>query len=218
MPLTSTLPRESAPGSSGRPAYDLVVLAASAGGVGALTRVLGGLPPDFGAAVVVVLHRSSREPNLLVPVLARCTPLRVKAVAEGEALRPGVVYVAPPHLHAVIRPDHRLALTDGRRIRFVRSSANPLFESAAAALGGRVIAVVLTGSGCDATDGVQAVRSSGGRVIAQDPVTAAFASMPLTAIRSGAVDFVLPLERISAALVSLVATGCFDARDPPPGG
>jgi two-component system, chemotaxis family, protein-glutamate methylesterase/glutaminase len=192
MASMSTLPRQSGPEAGGGPAYDLVVMAASAGGFSALTQILGGLPADFGAAVVVVQHRSTREPNLLVPLLARRSPLRVTAVTEGEGLRPGVVYIAPPDLHAVVRPDHRLALTDGRKISFVRSSANPLFASAAAALGNRVIAVVLTGSGCDGTDGVQAIRTAGGLVIVQNPATAAHASMPLAAIRSGAVDYVLP--------------------------
>ena len=92
---------------------------------------------------------------------------------------------------------------DGYKIRHVLSSANPLFESAAYSLGGRVIAVVLTGSGLDGTDGVQTVKGMGGRVIVQDPVTAAFASMPLAAINTGAVDAVLPLGDIAAELMTL---------------
>lgn len=189
------------------PAYDLVVLAASAGGLAALRQILAGLPPGFPAALVVVQHRSTRHPRLLAPLLAKRSPLEVREITPGEALRPGIVYLAPPDLHAVVEPDRTLALRDGRRIKFLLSSANPLFESAAAVLGGRVIAVVLTGCGSDATDGVQAVKAAGGTVIAQDEATSEHFSMPRAAIRSGAVDHVLPLDAIAPALESLVATG-----------
>ena len=107
----------------------------------------------------------------------------------------------------VVKPERTLALRDGHKIRFLLSSANPLFESAAAVLGPRVIAVVLTGSGSDASDGVRAVKAAGGAVIAQDQATSQHFSMPREAIRTGAVDYVLPLDRIAPALVSLVTTG-----------
>jgi len=94
---------------------------------------------------------------------------------------------------------------NGRMIKHVHSSANPLFESSAHALSGRVVAVVLSGSGTDATDGVQTVKGTGGTVIAQELAETAFAGMPRAAIRTGTVDLVLPLEEIPAALLRLVA-------------
>src|SRR5262249_4872578 len=97
----------------------------------------------------------------------------------------------------------RFEYMDGAKVRGLFSSANPLFESAARAFGDRTIAVVLTGSGIDATDGVQTVRARGGIVIAQDPATAEYNSMPLSAVRSGAVDHILPLEAIAPALVAI---------------
>lgn len=208
-----TNPTLAANGGLRRPAYDLVVLAASAGGLPALLRILAGLPAGFPAALVVVQHRSTRHPSLLARVLARRSPLEVREITPGETLRPGIVYLAPPNLHAVVESDLTLALRDGRKIKFLLSSANPLFESAAAALGGRVIAVVLTGGGSDATDGVQAVKAAGGTVIAQDEATSQHFSMPRSAIRTGTVDHVLPLDRIAPALVSLVATGTYAAPD-----
>jgi two-component system chemotaxis response regulator CheB len=86
----------------------------------------------------------------------------------------------------------------------VLSSANPLLESAAGAFGDRTIAVVLTGSGLDATDGVQTVKARGGIVIAQDPASADFDRMPQSAVSTGVVDHVLPLEAIAPALVAIV--------------
>lgn len=183
---------------------ELVVIAASAGGIDALGRLLAALPADFPVPIAIVQHRTARAPELLPRILARRTALTVKLAEEGELAAPGIVYVAPADQHLVVAGDRTLHLTDGRRIKFLRSSANPLMESAAEALDGHVVAVVLTGSGSDSTDGVQAVKVSGGLVIAQDPATAQHAGMPQAAIASGSVDWVLPLDEIAPALVRLV--------------
>jgi two-component system chemotaxis response regulator CheB len=86
----------------------------------------------------------------------------------------------------------------------VWSSANPLLESAAPAFRERLIAVVLTGSGSDATDGVQSVKTHGGVVIAQDKASSEMWGMPGAAVKSGSVDYVLPLDAIAPALDALV--------------
>jgi two-component system chemotaxis response regulator CheB len=184
--------------------FDLVVIAASVGGVQALGTLLSALPPDFPVPVAIVLHRTTQLPNLLADVLGRRTRLPVKMVEQLEPLRPGTVYLAPPDLHLTVRPGGTACLTDGRKIRFVRSSANPLFESAAESLGGQVLAVVLTGFGRDGTDGVQAVRARGGTVIAQDRATSEQYGMPQSAIATGCVSHVLPLREIGPALAELV--------------
>lgn len=190
-------------GTSPRP-YELVALAASAGGIAALGEILGALPTTFDIPIVIIQHRSVSSPGLFPRVLGRMAPgLNIKQAEPGERLSAGIVYVAPADFHLVVAPDRTLQFMDGRRIKFLRSSANPLFESAAQVLGGRVIAVVLTGGGSDATDGVQAVKSMGGIVIAQDPEHAQHPSMPLSAIRTGAVDHVLPLHAIAPMLVQL---------------
>jgi two-component system, chemotaxis family, protein-glutamate methylesterase/glutaminase len=187
------------------PRYQMVAVAASAGGVAALSEVIGSLPPGFPLPVVIVQHRTARLPHLLGPLLARRTHLRVKTVEEGEPLQPGTVYVAPPDLHVVVSADRTLRLHNGTRIRHVLSSANPLFESAALATEGAVIAVVLTGSGHDGTDGVQAVKAAGGFVVVQEPSTAEYRGMPSSAVAAGAVDEVLPLARIGPRLCALAA-------------
>ena len=128
------------------PPYDLVVMAASYGGIHALREVLGDLPADFPVPVAIVQHRSAAAPNRLPQVLGRYTPLAVKIAEEGETMRPGTVYLAPPDLHLYVQRGGVCHLADGRKIRHVRSSANPLFDSAADTFKGRVIAVVLTGS------------------------------------------------------------------------
>jgi two-component system chemotaxis response regulator CheB len=181
----------------------LIAIAASAGGISALRTILAGLPPTIPASVVIVQHRQPTPRSQLEDVLARGAQMAVTTANANEPVRPGVVYVARPDLHLTVGPDRRFTYIDGAKIRFVRSSANPLLDSAANVFGERTIAVVLTGSGLDATDGVQAVRARGGIVIAQDPATAEHASMPMSAIRTGAVDHVLPLEAIAPMLVAI---------------
>ncbi len=92
---------------------------------------------------------------------------------------------------------------DGQRIRHVLSSANPLFESAAAAFGPRVVAVILTGTDSDGAEGARAIKDAGGVVLAQSEATCESFEMPRAAIATGAVDAVLPLDEIAAALVKL---------------
>lgn len=134
------------------------------------------------------------------------TKLPVALAREEDRLRPGHVYVAPADFHMTVKPDHTISLVDGRRIRFLRSSVNPLFESAAAALSGRVIGVVLTGYGQDGTDGVQTIKRNRGTVIAQDRATSEAFDMPDSAINTGAADYVLPLNDIGPALQASATT------------
>jgi len=188
-------------------AFDVVAVAASAGGLKALSLVFSMLPPDFPAAVVVVQHLDPRHRSLMADILSRRTPLQVKQAAEGDRLRPGTVYIAPPDRHLLVNPDGSLSLSQSELVHFLRPSADLLFESVAASYKERSIAVVLTGSGSDGTMGVQAVKKMNGTVIAQDEKTSEFFGMPSAAIQTGQVDFVLPVEEVAFALVSLVVKG-----------
>ena len=181
----------------------VILIAASAGGVPALQTLVRSLPATLPAAVVLVLHRPKSPESVLGKILARVSALPIASPMFGEAIRPGRVYIARPDLHLTIRPTGRFSYSDGSRVRGVLSSANPLFESAARVFKERTIAVVLTGSGLDATDGVQTVKASGGTVIVQDPATAFSSGMPSAAIRTGVVDRVLSLEAIGPALVEM---------------
>jgi two-component system chemotaxis response regulator CheB len=182
----------------------IVVIAASLGGVSAIRAVLADLPASFPVPIVVVQHRTSRQPNALARVLGYHSKLRVADVIPDELLEPGTVYVAPPDRHVLVTSAHRFAFMEGQRIKHVLSSANPLFESAAANYGDSVVAVVLTGTDSDASEGARAVKDAGGCVIAQDASTSESFQMPSAAIATGAVDAVLPLNEIGPALTRLV--------------
>lgn len=188
-------------------AFDVVALAASAGGLRALTDVLSPLPRDFPAAIVVVQHLDPRHRSLMAEILSRHTPLQVKQAEQGEQICPGMVYIAPPDRHLLVNPDATVSLSYSELVHFVRPSADLLFESVAAIFKERAIAVVLTGTGSDGAMGVQAIKKMGGTVIAQDEATAEFSGMPNAAIQTGQVDFILPLSEIASALVSLVVKG-----------
>ena len=186
------------------PAFDVIAIASSAGGLKALTKLLAGLPPNLPAAILIVQHLDPRHRSLMADILSRQTSLKVLQATEGERVEPGIVQVAPPNRHLLVNSNRRLTLTDTELVHFVRPSADLLFESVAASFKERAIAVVLTGTGSDGAMGVGAVKKMGGTVIAQDEESAEFSGMPAAAIATGNVDFVLKLEEIADALTKLL--------------
>jgi len=182
----------------------VVALASSAGGIAALSEILGSLPGDFPAAIVVVQHLDPRHRSLMADILRRRTPLEVVQAAEGDRIRPGTAYIAPPDRHLLVNANGTLSLSHSELVHFVRPSADLLFESVAASYRSRAIAVVLTGTGSDGSMGIGAIKKMGGTVVAQDQASAEFSGMPGAAIRSGNADFILPLDEIAPALVTLV--------------
>ncbi|NAZ88279.1 chemotaxis protein CheB [Kineococcus indalonis] len=190
-----------------RPAFDAVVLAASFGGLEALTAVLGALPAGFPVPVAVVQHRAP-ESDLLPALLRARTALPVHAadaqeLADGAFARPGV-HVLPP------RPAS--AGERGGRAP-VPHQADELMGALAQRHGARTCAVVLTGRLDDGARGVRAVKRAGGWVLVQSPASARAPGMPTAAIATGCADLVLPLRALGAALVALSlapgATGLF---------
>jgi two-component system chemotaxis response regulator CheB len=191
--------------STGPPAFDVVAVAASAGGLAAISQLLSGLPADFPATVLVVQHLDPRHRSLMAQILSRRTRLKVREAAEGDRLSPGSVLIAPPDRHLLLNSDGSVSLSQSELVHFVRPSADLLFESVAASRKDRAIALVLSGTGSDGAMGVRAIKKMGGTVISQDEKTSEFFGMPLAAIQTGSADFVLPLAEIAPALVSLCA-------------
>jgi two-component system, chemotaxis family, protein-glutamate methylesterase/glutaminase len=190
------------PVAMGKP-RNVVGLAASAGGLSALTHVLSALPPEFAAPVLIVQHLDPRHRSWLAEILGRRAALAVLQAQGGELPAAGTVYVAPPDRHLLVGGDGTLDLSGDERVQHVRPSADRLFASLAEAWGEGAIAVVLTGTGRDGAEGVRAVKGRGGTVIVQDEASAEFFGMPGAALRTGLVDRVLPLDEIAPALVEL---------------
>jgi len=182
--------------------YDVVALGSSAGGLKALSLVLRSLRKDFPSSIVVVQHLDPEHKSWMASLLARTTSLMVKQAEHGEVLLPGMVYVGPPDEHLLVGPG-KIQLAHTRLVHFSRPSIDLLFESVAGTYGSRSIAVVLTGSGKDGSEGLRAIKEAGGLTIAQLPETAEFPFMPRAAIATGCVDFILPLESIGEKLTEL---------------
>lgn len=184
------------------PAFRLVVVAASAGGLPALIALLAPMPRDFPLPIAVVQHIDPHHRSLVADILDRHTSLHVKHVIGSERLEPGVVYFARAAHHLEIGVNGTIGLTRADPMHHVRPAADRLFESAAAMVPPG-IAVVLTGTGRDGARGVVAIKASGGLTIAQNEASCAFFGMPMAAISTGSVDFVLPLSEIAPKLLEL---------------
>ena len=181
----------------------LVVIGGSAGAIEPLRAVLGGLRDDLGAAICVVIHLPEDASSTLPMVLTRAGARTASFAQEGEPLVADRIYVAPPGFHMLVE-GRRLRLSRGARENRSRPAIDPLFRTAARALGPSVMSVVLSGTLDDGAAGTAFVRARGGTTIAQDPGDALFGDMPRNAILTGVVDHVLPAARIPALIEQLV--------------
>lgn len=184
----------------------VVAMAASAGGLHALSVILAALPADFPAALAIVMHLSPNHESLLAGILGCRTLLRVKQAQPGDVLCESCVFVAPPNHHLSVSAGGILDLSSAtaEKVHYARPSAEPLFYSVAAVYQKHAIAVVLTGGDGDGSLGVRIIKQHGGIVIAQDRNTSQDFSMPEMSIGTGTVDFILPLEGIAPRLIQLV--------------
>jgi two-component system, chemotaxis family, protein-glutamate methylesterase/glutaminase len=177
-----------------------VVIGASAGGIEALNELVRGLPSDFGAPILLVLHIPADSPSLLAKILARAGTVKTKTAEDGERAENGTLYVAPPDRHLLIEADGTLRTPRGPRENRHRPSVDPLFRSAALAYGPHAIGVILSGTLDDGTAGLLAIQRRGGITIVQDPDDAAYPGMPESAITNVDVDHILPMRGIARQL------------------
>jgi two-component system chemotaxis response regulator CheB len=184
-------------------------MAASVGGLKALSVILGDLPANFPAAIAIVMHLSPEHKSILAEILNSRTDLAVKQAHTGNILSRGSVFVAPPNHHLFVAKGGQLKLSSSsaEKVHYARPSAEPLFASVAEIYKKKAIAVVLTGGDGDGSFGVQIIKEQGGKVIAQDRPTSQDFSMPETSIKTGDVDFILPLDEIAPKLIELVGFG-----------
>jgi two-component system chemotaxis response regulator CheB len=186
---------------------DLVVVGASSGGIETVRRVLFGVPANLGAAVLVAVHTPPQGGGMLADIFDRAGPLPARNAEHGEAIRTGRVYVAPPDRHLLVSGS-TLHVTHGPRENRFRPAIDPLFRTAAAAYGPRVIGVILSGALNDGTFGLRLIiKESGGVVVVQHPEDALVSSMLLTALAQAPVDYVLTAEEIGERLEAIVANG-----------
>jgi two-component system chemotaxis response regulator CheB len=180
---------------------DIFVIGASLGGVEALLRMLADLPADLDASLFVVQHRSPREGHL-GRVLARRATLPLRDACDGEVIERGTIYLAPADRHLLL-DKATLRVVRGPRENGVRPAIDPLFRTAAAHYGSRVVGIVLTGLRDDGVAGLEAIHRSGGLTVVQDPEDAAYPDMPRSALAQVPVDHVVPLAQMSKWIAQL---------------
>jgi two-component system chemotaxis response regulator CheB len=214
---TVSATRNFATTSSASRSFPVIAMAASAGGLKALSVILAGLPADFPAAIAIVMHLAPDHKSLLAEILKCRTPLTVKQAHTGDTLCPSGVFIAPPNRHLSVGRGGCLGLSSptAEKVHHSRPSAEPLFASVAAIYKTQAIAVVLTGGDGDGSFGVQIIKDEGGKVIAQDRPTSEDFSMPESSIKTGDVDFILPLDEIAPKLIELVGAARAERVTPP---
>jgi two-component system chemotaxis response regulator CheB len=183
----------------------LIVVGASAGGLEALDQLIGQLPTDLPASIVIVQHMdpgNSGEP--LLRRLGRHRAFHPKLAADGERLKPSHIYIAPPENHLLIDKG-KILVTKGAAENRHRPGIDPLFRSAAVSHGSRVIGVVLTGMMDDGTAGLIAIKRCGGVTVVQDPKDAAYSGMPLSALDNANVDYCVSIAEMGPLLTTLVS-------------
>jgi two-component system, chemotaxis family, CheB/CheR fusion protein len=181
----------------------VVGLGASAGGIAALQEFFSGMSPESGLAFVVVMHLSPEHESSLAAVLQQKTAMPVTQVTEAEKVRPNHVYVLPP-AHQLAVEDDTLRLLPAQQTLGRRLTIDVFFRTLATAFGQRAVCAVLSGADSDGAIGVKHIRAHGGLVIAQEPAEAQYDSMPLMAIGTGMVDWVLPVGQMPRKLLEFV--------------
>jgi two-component system chemotaxis response regulator CheB len=184
----------------------LVLVGASTGGPRALSQLVPALDPGLAAPVLVVQHMPAGFTRSLAEQLDKKSRVAVREARDGDAATPGTVLIAPGGRHMVVRrTDNELtvALTDTPPVRSCRPSVDVLFSSAAAAVPGSVLTVVMTGMGADGADGVRALMQGDCYNLVQDQASCVVFGMPRAVIGAGLADEVLPLEAIAGRVNQL---------------
>ena len=202
-------PRVVTPRAQRRPGtVRAVVMGASTGGPRALSAILPELCERVDRPVLIVQHMPPDFTRSLAESLARQTRRVVVEATDGTPLQKDMVFIAPGGRHLLLRGSATApvaGLTDQPPENGCRPSADVLFRSAASVLRNEVVAVILTGMGCDGTVGLGAIRRAGGHIIAQDEATSVVWGMPGSAVEAGLADEVLPVDRIARAVAAVVS-------------
>ena len=185
------------------PEHDIMVIGASAGGVEALIQVVKKLPANLPGTLFVVMHIPAESPSLMPQILSRSGPLAASHPADGEQIKQGHIYVAPPDYHLLVEQGYMRVVRGPKENRH-RPAIDPLFRSAARVYGPRTVGVVLTGMLDDGTAGLLAIKRRNGLVVVQDPREALYPSMPQSACDNVEVDYCVSVAEMGSLLVRLV--------------
>lgn len=188
----------------------VLVIGISTGGPDALAKVMPALPADLPVPILIVQHMPALFTKMLAERLSAKSTMKVREGVAGEVLRPGEAWVAPGGYHMVVEKiggQMRLRTNLEPPENSCRPAVDVLFCSAVENYGAGVLAVVMTGMGCDGLRGCEAVRAAGGHVIVQDEKTSVVWSMPGSVAKAGLADKVLPIDQIAPEIVARLQGG-----------
>ncbi len=190
---------------------NVLAIGASTGGPRALEKLIGSLPADIPAAVLVVQHMPAGFTASLSKRLDSKSALRVKEAQEGDTVEEGTVLVAPGNYHMEIvqkivncRKTEVVHLSCNPKELGSRPSVNALFRSIAPIYGSRVISLILTGMNCDGADGAEEIKKMGGKIIAEARSSCVIYGMPGEIVRRKLADYVLPLDEMADEIIKMM--------------
>lgn len=201
--LPGLVPTSEPSGTFAASPVGVVAIASSTGGPQVVQKLLAELPSDYPAPVVLVQHINAAFAESLVSWLAASSKLKVKVAKDGDLLTPGTVLIAPPDAHLTIPSRGRVAVQAGPAKDGHLPSGSLLLESAAKAYGRRAVGCILTGMGSDGAEGAAAIRTAGGKTLAQSQDSSVVFGMPGAAIARGVIDHVVHGDELARALVKL---------------
>lgn len=176
---------------------EAIIFGGSAGSLDVLIQVLPLINSNIDFSIIIVLHRKSGADNILTDLLSSKTKLTVKEIEEKDNILPGVIYLAPSDYHLLIEKNNTFSLDSSEKINYSRPSIDVTFQSAAEVYKDKLVCFLLSGSNADGVEGLSKVKETGGKVIIQNPQSAAFPYMPSQAALNVKVDETLQIEDIA---------------------
>lgn len=180
-----------------------IAIGASAGGVDALLKILGGLPANYRLPIFVVLHIRDDRESRLAAVFEQHVQIPVRQARDKEEIEDGVLYFAGPGYHLSVEQDHSFSLSGEDPVHYSRPAIDILMSSAADVYGSTLAGFLLTGANQDGAEGLANIRQAGGLTVVQDPAEALIAIMPQAAIDRHQPDLILPLHDMHTLLIKL---------------
>ena len=184
----------------------LVAIGTSTGGPQALQQVITRLPGNLPCGVVVVQHMPAGFTKALADRLDTISQVSVKEAEDGDIIQPGHVYIAPGSHHLRVREEgssRRIVLGQDPPVGNHRPAVNVMYDSVAP-IGKNLVAVIMTGMGCDGCEGMKKIKAAGGYSIAQDEPTCVVYGMPKAVVDAGLADEIKPVQNIAQAIVEAV--------------
>jgi two-component system CheB/CheR fusion protein len=179
-------------------------IGASAGGLEALQNLVNHIPTNTNFAYIVAQHLSPTYKSLLVELLSKDAPIKIKAAEDGEIIEANTMYICPPNKNIVVDED-KILLLETKEISYgPKPSVNLLFESIANAKKNKSIGIILSGTGSDGSRGIRAIKSEDGFTIAQQPMNAKYDGMPNSAINTGNIDLILDTEVMITEIIEIL--------------